>query len=140
MSVEKMNWEHLTKYSQFLKYISAEPELPVALTQIWDEYYETTLKLLEFGRSNGIEKEECELYLKLPKPQMYDILRMDFDIFYPKPSLFLVLIDRYLTHYIEQRKEYLFNLRIADMTDREYGDLVKIITLIEEEKRVPPIL
>lgn len=131
MSVEKMNWEYLTKYSQFLQYVSTEPELPAALTQIWDEYYETTLKLLEFGRSNGIEKEECELYLKLPKPQMYDMLRMDFDIFYPKPSLFLVLIDRYLTHYIEQRKEYLFNLRIADMTEHEYKDLVKIIHLLE---------
>ncbi len=79
MSLE-MSWESLNKYRQFLQYISTESELPAALTQIWDEYYGTTIKLLEFGRNNGIEKEECELYLKLPKAQMYDILRMDFDI------------------------------------------------------------
>lgn len=74
MGTETMNWEYLTKFREFLYYISTEPELPAALTQVWDEYYKATIKLLEFGRSKGIEKETCELYLKLPKPQMYDIL------------------------------------------------------------------
>jgi hypothetical protein len=140
MGTELMNWEYLTKFREFLNYISSEPELPVALTQVWDDYYKSTIKLLEFGRSKGIEKETCELYLKLPKPQMYDIVRMDFDILQPGVSLFFLLIISYQDHYFEERKKYLFNLRIADMTEREYGDLVKIITLIEEEKRVPPIL
>ena len=129
MSVEKMNWEYLTKYSQFLQYVSTEPELPAALTQIWDEYYNFTVKLLEFGRSKGIAKEDCELYLKLPKPQMYDIVRMDLDILQKQTSLFLLLISHYRVHYLQERKEYLFGLRIADMTEDEYSDLVRIITL-----------
>lgn len=65
---------------------------------------------------------------------------MDFDLSQPSVSLFFLLIISYQDHYFEERKKYLFNLRIADMTDREYGDLVKIITLIEEEKRIPLML
>jgi hypothetical protein len=128
----KMDWEYLNKYGQFLKYIVAEPELPVALTQIWDEYYEVTIKLLEFGRNNGIEKEECKLYLKLPKAQMYDMLRMDLDILHPKTSLFFLLIGRYQVYYFEERKKYLFNLKIVDMTEHEYRDLVKIVNILEK--------
>lgn len=135
MGLEKMNWEYLTKYSQFLQYISSEPELPVALTQIWDEYYNFTVKLLEFGRTKGIAKEDCELYLKLPKPQMYDIVRMDLDILQTQTSLLLFLISHYRVHYLQERKEYLFGLRIADMTEEEYGDLVRIITLGQKYRK-----
>lgn len=135
MGTEKMNWEYLTKYGQFLQYVCTEPELPAALTQIWDEYYEVTIKLLEFGRSNGIGKEDCELYLKLPKPQMYDIVRMDLDILQTQTSLFLLLISHYKIHYLKKREEYLFGLRIVDMTEHEYRDLVKIISMSEKYKK-----
>ncbi len=135
MNPEKMSWEYLSKYSHFLNYISTEPELPVALTQIWDEYYNFTVKLLEFGHSKGIAKEDCELYLKLPKPQMYDIVRMDLDILQTQTSLLLFLISHYRVHYLQERKEYLFGLKIADMTEDEYRDLVKIINMSEKYRK-----
>lgn len=120
----KITSQELKKYHQFLTYAEKEPILSESLLKNWDMLSKTTFSLLDFGISLGVFKRGKKEREALSKKEIYKLIHDNADVF-------RLLIQQYEATYKKERKEYLFKLKIGEMTGAEYEEFLGLIGVLK---------
>lgn len=120
----KITSQELKKYYQFLTYAEKEPTLSESLLKNWDTLSKTTFILLDFGISLGVFKRGKKEREALSKKEVYKLIHDNSDVF-------RLLIQKYEAAFKKERKEYLYKLKIGEMTGAEYEEYLGLIGVLK---------